>query len=476
MIASRFIYNSPLTFRLANLLFSVVRGTAAKSHPACASAFGNEAAGRGGDYIDRGVKPRIVSNRPGGFCRPMRVIPDIFIRSLLAAFVCVTASSAFAAPFDYREQVFKAGGGSWTLSLPVGYVLELLVEMDGPRLMTFDRDGALLVGSRAGRVYRLEPPYSRAAVHAKLGDYPHDVALRDGTLFVARTGGVYRTPYQPDASKPLDESDFELVARLPSGGGHSSRSVEVGPDKRVYASVGISGNCSNQYLDAGYPFRQRRGGLLVLVEPGAGKQAHWQPYATGLRNPVGFDWHPHTGVLYASNHGPDHHGYDQPPEYFARLEAGSFHGMPWFQFDGREVKRDRCIGKQPPREDARVPVATFPARNGPMGVAFAERDAGVVKAGDAVVALHGSWATRPHGGAHGARSSRRPPWVALLRFDGDKVGKPVALIEGFQDAAGRRFARPIGVAFGPAFGPGNALYFTSDGGAVEGLFRLSRSR
>ncbi len=68
----------------------------------------------------------------------------------------------------------------------------------------------------------------------------------------------------------------------------------------------------------------------------------------------------------------------------------------------------------------------------------------------------------------------------LLRFDDDKAGKPVALIEGFQDAAGRRFARPAGVAFGPAFGPAfgydNALYFTSDGGAVEGLFRLSRSR
>ena len=60
----------------------------------------------------------------------------------------------------------------------------------------------------------------------------------------------------------------------------------------------------------------------------------------------------------------------------------------------------------------------------------------------------------------------------LLRFDDDKAGKPVALIEGFQDAAGRCFARPIGVAFGPD----NALYFTSDGGAVEGLFCLSRSR
>ncbi len=398
--------------------------------------------------------------------RQSRVFGTVIAAAVIAA--------APAAAFEYSEQPFEVGGKTWRLKLPAGYVLERLAEMKGPRLMVFDGTGALLAGSNAGRVYRIEPPYTRVSVYAELSNFPHGVALRSGVLFVAKNDGVYRAPYRPgDPPKgALKDGDFTRVAALPPGGGHSSRSIGVGPDRRIYASLGISGNCSDQYLDDGYRFQDRRGGVFVLVEKG--REPYWKPYAAGLRNPIGFDWHPRSGVLYASNHGPDHHGYAQPPEYFARLEAGSFHGMPWFWFDGREIKRDHCIGGTPPREDAAAPVATFPARNGPMGVAFATRDQGgvqgVVKAGDAAVALHGSWATRPHGGFFGERATRRPPWVALVRFNGDRAGDVVALIEGFQDAAGERLARPVGVAFGPD----GALYFTSDGGVLEGLFRLRR--
>jgi hypothetical protein len=104
---------------------------------------------------------------------------------------------------------------------------------------------------------------------------------------------------------------------LPSGdGGHTSRTVRVGPDGRVYVSLGISGNCSNQYLGKDYPFVDRRGGVFVLEESGA--KPVLRPFAAGLRNPIGFDWQPQTGVLYASNNGPDHWGFELPPEYLSR--------------------------------------------------------------------------------------------------------------------------------------------------------------
>ena len=372
----------------------------------------------------------------------------------------------------HEEQTFSADGSSWALSVPAGYRLELVAEMERPRMLTRAADGVLLAGSASQYVYRLEPPYDEARVLAEVSGFAHGVALRGDDLWVAASNGLYRAPYNPGARPGrLSRGDFRKVMPLPTGG-HPSRTIAVGPDARLYLSLGISGNCSDEYLGPGYDFDDYRGGVLVLVEDAGATR--WQVYASGLRNPVGFDWHPDTGALYASNHGPDHHGYDLPPEYFSRLDAGSFHGMPWFQFDGRAMAPDDCIAGKPPRTDAVPPVATFPARNGPMGVAFVPRTDGAAIeaawAGDAVVALHGSWATRPHGGWVGSRASRRPPWLALVRFEDGEAVRVEALIEGFQNASGERLARPVGIAFGTD----GALYFSSDGGAIEGLFRLTR--
>ena len=99
-----------------------------------------------------------------------------------------------------------------------------------------------------------------------LPDYPHSVPLRDGEIFIAQSSGLYRAPYRTGQAR-LDPDGLSLLAALPGGGGHSSRTVRVGPDRRVYVSLGISGNCSDEYLDASYPFSQRRGGVLVLANP-----------------------------------------------------------------------------------------------------------------------------------------------------------------------------------------------------------------
>ena len=393
------------------------------------------------------------------------------LAAMLAVLVCANLAQA-QAKVVHEEQTFTADDSSWVLSVPLGYRLEWVAEMERPRMLTRAVDGALLAGSASEYVYRLEPPYAEAQVLAEVGGFAHGVALHGDDLWVAASNGLYRAPYNPGARPgKLSKEDFQKVMPLPTGG-HPSRTIAVGPDARLYLSLGISGNCSDEYLGPGYDFDDYRGGVLVLREDAGA--VRWQVHASGLRNPVGFDWHPDTGVLYASNHGPDHHGYDLPPEYFSRLDAGSFHGMPWFQFDGRAIEADDCIDGKPPRTDAVAPVATFPARNGPMGVAFVPRTESdaidAAWAGDAVVALHGSWATRPHGGWIGSRASRRPPWLALVRFQDGEAVRVEPLIEGFQNASGERLARPVGIAFGTD----GALYFSSDAGAIEGLFRLAK--
>ena len=390
-----------------------------------------------------------------------------FVLSLLAGLV-TTVTVAATGPLAYEEQSLTVNGTRQVAHVPKGYRLGLLTDkLNAPRLMAFADNGDLIIGSRSGRVYRLPPPYTSPEVLVILDDYPHNVAFRQGEILIARTSGVYRAPYQP-GQKQIAPASLKLLARLPGGGGHSSRTVGVGPDGRVYASLGIQGNCSDQYLGDGYPFDDRRGGIFVLHEKG--NQARWEVFSSGLRNPVGFAWHPQTRVMYASNNGPDHLGYEQPPEYFSRIAAGSFHGMPWFQYDGKQLNRDGCAtGKTPrPLADVVAPVATFPARNAPMGVAFVPKGA-LHKAleFDAIVALRGSWATQPSGGSVGDPATRRPPKLVAVRFKNGEAVRVDDLVTGFQLADGDRWARPVGVAIGPD----GALYFTSDS-ETNGLFRL----
>ena len=389
-------------------------------------------------------------------------------RQLIATLLFLWLTPVCTASPVLHTQVLTIAGKSWPVAVPEGLRLELLTDkLEAPRLMEFLPNGVLLVGSRSGKVYRLEPPYRQASVLVELEDYPHSLAYREGELLIAQTDGVYRAAFTPDQTS-IDWNDVELLAALPGGGGHSSRSIAIGPDGRVYAALGISGNCSNEYLDPSYPFNDRRGGVLVLDESATG--ARWQSYAAGLRNPVGFDWHPETNILYASNNGPDHLGYDQPPEYFSRLTPGSFHGMPWYQFNGEQIQRDDCISKSPPRPASEVtpPVATFPARNAPMGVAFIpDATLGSQFRHNAIVALKGSWGTQPSGGMFGKKSTRRPPALVMVEFDDGKAGRVHAFVSGFQQASGERLARPVGVSIGPD----GHLYFSSDS-LTQGLFRL----
>jgi glucose/arabinose dehydrogenase len=381
----------------------------------------------------------------------------------------VTASAEPAA-LSYHEQSITINNKTVEVRLPRGYRLELLTSVpDAPRLITFADNGDMFLGSRSDRVYRLAPPYTEAEVLLELDDYPHSVAFRENEILIAQTGGLYHAPYRP-GQKSIEPDAVKLLVRLPGGFGHSSRTVQIGPDKRVYVSLGISGNCSDEYLEDSYVFNRRRGGVFVLDETDS--QPALKAFATGLRNPVGFDWHPQTAVMYASNNGPDHQGFELPPESFAKLLPGSFHGMPWFQFNGEKIERDFCIRSQPPRPVSEVipPVVTFPARNAPMGVTFIKPGEFIpAVVNDAVVALKGSWGTNPSGGAFGDPASRRQPKLVLVRFEEGEAVRVDDLLTGFQLEDGSRWARPVGVAFDKK---GN-LYFSSDSG-TSGLYRLTK--
>ncbi len=359
------------------------------------------------------------------------------------------------------------------IQAPTGMTVEKLpAVLSTPRFLTFSKEGDMIVGSGSGRIYRLKAPYITSEVLADFAGYPHSVAFRQKAgvqeLWVGETNGVFKATY--DTKKTLKSSDFTKVVDLPGGGGHSSRTVKIGPDNKVYVSLGIANNCSIQYLSNSYPFQDRRGGIFVVEESAGG--AVLSPFGSGLRNPVGFNWHPTSKVMYADNNGPDHWGFDLPREVFVEVNEGSFFGMPWFQVIKGKVTADSCApSDKAPRLASAVelPVASFDARSAPMEVQFVGHSQLFPSwENSALVALHGSWGV-PAGGGD---ADRRKPKIVLVEFvNGKATGKVSDVLTGFQDARGDRYARPVGMAFGPD----NALYFTSDA-ENEGVFRLTVTR
>ena len=386
------------------------------------------------------------------------------------ALTCALITAVAAAELNYRSQPVSVDSNEWSLQVPEGYVLEYLYPAPGARMISFAPNGDMFVGSRRDVVYMSKPPYDEAIDYLELNGYPHSVAVREDKFIVATTDAVLITDYDPEAER-LVAGKLELLARLPGGFGHSSRTLKIGPDGSIYVSLGIRGNCSDEFISPKYRFDRRRGGVMRLNEEIS--PPTFEAYAVGLRNPVGFDWHPVTGDMFASNNGPDHWGFDLPPEYFSKLAAGSNHGMPWFQFDGETLQADPCITTRPPFKpsDVELPVATFPARNAPLGMTFVPSSAMDSNFQlNAIVALHGSWATLPDGLISGESSSRRPPAVVMVRFEDGKAKDVVDVISGFQSEDGQRLARPADVAVGPD----GMLYITSDGGIVHGLLRLTK--
>ncbi len=403
------------------------------------------------------------------------------LRTLILA--CVVSASglctsiASANDTQLVEQNITLGSQVVNVRIPAGFELTLLTTaLSGPRVIHQHND-ELFIGSKSGAVYWLKAPYIQPTELAQLKDYPHSVVVHENYLYVAHTSGVVRTPWPTAVNAdqlPLRNKHFEKVVDVPGGGGHNSRTLKLGPDNRLYISLGITGNCSNEFLDASFPWNDRRGGFFTVEAKNGTSESDFRlvPFASGLRNPVGFDWHPKTDVLYASNNGPDHSGYEFPRESFAKVTQRSFHGMPWFQWNDNQLMQDPCINTPAPLSGEAVvaPVATFPARIAPMDVGFVDSTVQAWQAfnHDAIVALHGSWATSD-GGGRGDPSSRREPMIVRVEFNeqGVATGAVHSLVEGFQLEDGQRWARPMGIAFNSD----GSLFFTSDGG-IEGLFRL----
>ena len=323
------------------------------------------------------------------------------------------------------------------LRAPPGWTVSMFATgLPSARMLAATATGDVLVAQpRGGLIVLLERDADgdgrsdgRRTLFAGL-DRPNGVDLHDGWLYVAEATRVSRVRFDASA-RSVRGALQPVVSGLGGDGNHWRKTARVGPDGRLY--VGLGSTC-NVCLEED----RQRATMWVYAADGAGGRE----FATGLRNPTGFDWAPWDGALYATENGRDLMGDDIPPDELNRVEDGAFYGWPFVHGDGI-IDPEYGKGQEARIAAARKPVHAFRAHNAPLGVRFLRHPArGVGYERAALAALHGSWnrsvpdgyaVVSLHWDERGAVVER--PFLTGFRGANGLIGRPVDVVEGPEGA------------------------------------------
>ena len=198
----------------------------------------------------------------------------------------------------------------------------------------------------------------------------------------------------------------QKIGDLPDGGQHGNRTLAVGPDGKLYVSIGSSCNaCAETNSEHATILRmERNGSSIANRSPVAHPVLAHNPnamvsprvFASGLRNTIGFDWHPTTLELWGSDHGSDGLGNDLPPDELNRLSEGASYGWPYCWAD-RQVdpvvdEPSKMTSKETYCPRTQPFVLGYQAHSAPIAFMFYQGYQFPVEyRGDAFVAFRGSW-------------------------------------------------------------------------------------
>jgi len=208
------------------------------------------------------------------------------------------------------------------LVVPPGFKISVFASgLIGARLMTVSPEGVLLVARRRTHEVVALPDKNKDGIAEPevilTGQTnAHSLAFRGGYLYVATTPAVTRVRWTNGAPDGTPSVFVDLPTSTPAV--HTSRTINFGPDGRLYVSIGSSCDVCTE----GDP---RRTTIQVYDADGKG-----HPFATGLRNANGFDFEPGTGRLWAGDNGQDGLGPDFPPDEINLVEDGKHYGFPFF--------------------------------------------------------------------------------------------------------------------------------------------------
>ena len=267
------------------------------------------------------------------------------------------------------------------ITLPPEYRISVFADnIPSARQIAVAEDGWVFVGSRSDAVYALRDTDNdgiadiRQTIISKL-DKPHGVAWHDGDLYIGETPRILRVR---DILQQLKEFPKTLkteifIDGLPSSHHHGLRHIKVGNDKFLYVALGTPCNIC----------QPEPGGLAGVIRRYPLSGGEGEVFAEGIRNAVGFDWHPQAEVLWFSDNGRDWLGDDLPSDEINRApEAGMHFGYPYCH---EKDFQDPEFGDLAPCSKFTPPALLSGAHVANLGITF---DA----TGDNLyIALHGSW-------------------------------------------------------------------------------------
>lgn len=278
------------------------------------------------------------------------------------------------------------------LNIPKGFTIsEYARGVGSARFFSFNEQDTMFIGTNNNdKIYAIQDTNDDGFAEtvneiASNLSTPHSTYYYNGDLYVGEENrvSVYR-----NINNDGSYGSFEvLVNNLPSGntltgGGHKTRTVVIGPDAKMYVSVGSS--CNVCIEDD-----SRRATIMRYNLDGSGEEI----FATGLRNTVGFDFNAN-GALYGVDMGRDQIGDDTPPEEVNIIEQGKDYGWPYCY--GNNINNPEFNDrKQYCKEKTETPFLNMQAHSAPLGMEFIKQSATEIwpqqYSKGFFVGFHGSW-------------------------------------------------------------------------------------
>lgn len=319
------------------------------------------------------------------------------------------------------------------IKLPPGFSISVYAEVENARSMCISPGGTLYVGNRdkdnvyavvdnnkdgvADKVYKIVSGLNT----------PNGVAFKDGSLYVASISTIYRLDnIEANLSKP--PKPVVVYDKYPKDTHHGWKFIAFGPDGKLYVPVGAPCNiCENK--------NPVYASITSINADGTGMEV----YASGVRNSVGFTWHPVTKQLYFTDNGRDMLGDNMPEDELNLAPKKGMHfGYPYCH---QGTILDPEFGKGKKCSDYTAPVETLGPHTASLGLRFYTGSKFPAKYKNALfIAQHGSW----------NRSTPLGYRVMVSTMDANgKLAKAVPFAEGWLQTDGTVTGRPVDVQLMP---------------------------